>query len=205
MSIFVPFDEKPIRTSTLFFISALFLIIIWRQAGDFWGAMGSDAALWGLTARDLNSGLQSNVPPGYPTIVALVQAGGVALVPAGWAVSSLCAATLPVVIFWLAHTLGASALASTAAAIGTCLHPMIFEWAHQMQPDALSALLIALLALWCQHAHRRWWVAGLGGTLLLFREHGLALWPAWPSSCGVEEPTSRSEWAPWCYFSQWDG
>ena len=178
MSNLMPFAENPRKTSALFFVGALILIMTWRQAGHFWGAMGSDAALWGLTARDLSSGIPSHVPPGYPAIVALIQACGIGLVEAGWGLSSICGALLPVVVYWLAQTLGASTLASSLAAFMAVLHPMIFEWSHQIQPDAISAVLIAFTALLCQKRERRWWVAVFGGLLVLFREHGLALWPA---------------------------
>ena len=188
--------QSPRVTSAIFFLGALICVLGWRVSGGFSGAMGSDAALWGLTARDVAAGISAKVPPAYPALIALAESLGVGLVEAGWMISTAAMATLPVVIFWLARSLGASTPAASTAAIASLAHPDLFVFAHQVQPDAISVLLISGLALICLRPELRTWAAVLGALLLLFREHGLALWPALCVVIWRGSDTSRSRlWA----------
>jgi hypothetical protein len=135
--------------------------------------MGSDSALWGLSARDL--GIQTLVPPLYPGLVAGLHGLGIPLVAAGWLISSLAHAALSSTVFVLARALGAATVPAAVAAGVALIHPALFEFAHQLQPDALSALFITLLALLSLRSERCLWAAALGGVLLFTREHGAAL------------------------------
>jgi len=137
--------------------------------------MGSDAALWGLSARDLGTGIQTLVPPLYPALISGLHALGLPLVLSGWVISTVAFAALPGLVFVLASALGAGRVPAALAAGVSMLHPTLFEFAHQLQPDALATLLITLLA--CLSLRREWilWAALLAGILVMTREHGLAL------------------------------
>ncbi len=188
--------QSPRMNSGIYFICGLGLILGWRWIGDFSGAMGSDAALWGLSARDLGAGLSSHIPPGYPALIAFLHELGLPLVLAGWLISSLALAGVSAVVFMLARALGARPFPAGIAAIISLIHPDLFEFAHQVQPDALSALLITLIALLCLRSDQTLWAAILGGLLLLFREHGIALWPALVILFGHRNGTRSSRILP---------
>lgn len=154
--------------------------LLWRQRWELWGASGTDAALWGLTARDLLASAPPLVPPGYPALVAALHASGVALVPAAVAVSLISAALVPGAVLLAARAAGASRGAGVLAALfaGLCADGMGF--AQQVQPDSLIALLSVALAGLLALATRgsrgaALAAAALAGVLPLVREHGLVL------------------------------
>ncbi len=177
--------------------------LLWRQRWELWGASGTDAALWGLTARDLLASAPPLVPPGYPALVAALHASGVALVPAAVAVSLISAALVPGAVLLAARAAGASRGAGVLAALGAGLCADGMGFAQQVQPDSLIALLSVALAGLLALATRgsrgaALAAAALAGVLPLVREHGLVLalvaggwsWPGprrpagppWPSS-----------------------
>ena len=154
------------------------LSVVWRIGGGLRGALGTDAPLWGLTARDLLVGASPLVPPGYPGLVALLHAIGLDLVTAGLVWSFLAAALLPAAAFVVARTLGTSRLVAGLVGVGAMGVPDRVAWSQQLQPDALAALLVLLLggALSGSRSPRSAWVAALvAGLLPLVREHGTPL------------------------------
>jgi hypothetical protein len=110
--------------------------------------------------------------------MALLHGLGLPLVTAGWLISTLAMAALPGTVYLLSRTLGGQLLPSSVAAAAALIHPDLFGFAHQVQPDALSTLLFTTLAILCLRSERTTWAAVLGGFTLLFRESGAALWPA---------------------------
>jgi hypothetical protein len=150
-----------------------------RLGAGLWGALGTDAPLWGLTARDLLVGAPPLVPPGYPALVAALIALGLPLVPAAVSVSMVAAAGVPPAVFWLARRGGASPAAAGLGAVLALLSPDVAAWAQQVQPDSLAALLTVLLAgaLFQARTSARAALiaAGVAGLLPLVREHGLPL------------------------------
>lgn len=165
--------------------------LVWRWALAGWisgrsgesigGALGSDAVLWGLTARDLAVGAPPLVPPAYPALIALVDGiVPVGLPAAGTALSLLAAGLLPATVAWLAARSGARPPWCLAAGLTVLLCPDLGIWAQQLQPEALTATWAVLLAgaLWAacadDPAPTRALVL-LAGCAPLLREHGLLL------------------------------
>ena len=148
-----------------------------RAALGLWGAMGTDAALWGGSALDLAAGNPVLVPPLYPALIATLRALGLETVPAGWAVSTLAAACVPLLVAMLGRHWGLSPLLSALGALLVMLHPELLTLAQQVQPDALLwAALLGLALLLDGNAPRpAWGAAALAGLLPLLREHGLPL------------------------------
>ncbi len=147
-----------------------------------WGPLGTDAALWGLTAADLGVGASPLVPPVYPGLIAawaLVSGG--ALVQAGTAVSLAAASVLPLAVCWAALGLGARPLFAGIAALLLAVSPDLLLWSQQLQPESLSALAVVLLGgLLARAGAARGATMGvvlLGAGLPLLREHGLLLAP----------------------------
>lgn len=154
------------------------LALGWRIGGGLRGALGTDAALWGLTARDLAAGSAPLVPPGYPALVALLHGLGLDLVTAGVAWSVVAFALVPAVAFQVARRLGAPVWASALGGVSALAFPDLVGWSQQLQPDALTALLILLLAgllSGCGSRRAAWGAALIGGVLPLVREHGAPL------------------------------
>ena len=165
------------RTSLGLALLGLGVHVALRIVAGLWGAMGTDAALWGLTAMDLRVGAPPLVPPGYPALVAVGTLLGALPVTAGWCISLTCAALLPAAGFLAARAAGADRRAATVGAIAILALPDAGLWAQQVQPDALAALGLVGLAGALTAAARgsaRWaWVAAVvAGLLPLVREHG---------------------------------
>ncbi len=154
------------------------LSTVWRITGGLRGALGTDAPLWGLTARDLLAGAPPLVPPGYPGLVAVLHTLGLDLVTAGLVWSLLFAALVPAAAFALARTLGASRPLAGLVGVGTMAFPDLVAWSQQLQPDALSVFMVLLLggALAGSSSPRGAWAAAvIAGLLPLVREHGTPL------------------------------
>ena len=148
-----------------------------RVGAGLWGAMGTDAALWGLTAMDLRVGAPPLVPPAYPALVALGTLLGSLPVTAGWCISMVCAGLLPAAGFAVARTAGASRVAACSAALCILAFPDAGLWAQQVQPDAATALallgLCGALGASLQGRHAAGWMAAtIAGLLPMLREHG---------------------------------
>ena len=143
--------------------------------------IGSDAALWGLAAMELRRGLMPSVAPGYPLLVALTPA------PAWWAgglVSALAAAGVSTALLWLLRRLAIPAGIAAGIAVAPLLMPALLLMAIQLQPDALTQLLLLGVVgtglAWDDRPGARqaalWLLSGL--ALALTREHGVVVLPA---------------------------
>jgi len=163
-------------------IAAVLALLGVREALGLWGALGTDAPLWGLTARDVWVGARPLVPPLYPGLLAPFVAGGMSPVSVGAAVSLLSGGLLCGLVGWALRTMGASfRTAALAGALAFAL-PDVAGWAFQLQPDALAtAWSVGLgLALWAHvsgHPKAAAVVVVLGGLAPLLRAHGL-VWAA---------------------------
>lgn len=145
-------------------------------------ALGSDPALWGLTARNLTSGVASYVPPLYSWLIGLTDifvAEG--LVGSGQWVSELATIALAAAIYGAARRFGAERAMAFGAALFLCALPDLLIFGLQVQPEALTALLLVgapLVVSWfLDHPSLRRG-AGLAGYGLLTyacREHGAVL------------------------------
>jgi hypothetical protein len=143
--------------------------------------IGSDAALWGLAAMEVRRGLLPSVAPGYPLLVALMpgptwRGGGV--------VSALAAAGVSTALWSLLIRHGVRRGVAALLAAAPLLMPALLLMAIQLQPDALTQLLLLGVVgtglAWDVRPDRRrtaWWLlAGL--ALALTREHGVVVLPA---------------------------
>ena len=145
-----------------------------------WGALGTDAPLWGLSAMDLMAGAPARVSPGYPALIALFSWGGSQLVSAGRSISIGAAALLQPLAYLGARSLGVGRPTALLLALFLLFHPSLMEMALQVQPDTLTALAILGLAVMGAHTAKGAGWSGLamaliGGLLPLIREHGLPL------------------------------
>ena len=167
----------PLRWALALFGLGLGLPLALRVWLGLWGAMGTDAALWGGSALDLAAGNPVLVPPAYPALIAILRALGVETVPAGWAFSTLAAAAVPVLVALLGRRWGLSPGLTALGALLVMVHPELLTLAQQVQPDALLwAALLGLALLLDDDAPRpAWGAAVLAGLLPLLREHGLPL------------------------------
>jgi hypothetical protein len=152
-----------------------------RERAGLWGALGTDAPLWGLTALDLE-GRTPLVPPGYPALIRVLYEAGLPLVTAGWNVSAVAGAFIPCAVFWAALTGGATRSAAVIAAALALVCPDVAVWSQQVQPDSLAALGLVLAGgLSCRamqgSARAALLLALVAGLLPLVRSHGLALVP----------------------------
>jgi len=170
-------DPLDRRMSAGLALLGLTLHVAVRLGAGLWGAMGTDAALWGLTAMDLRVGAPPLVPPGYPALVAIGTVLGALPVSAGWCISLACAALLPAAGFLAARAGGAGHRPATVGAVAILALPDAGLWAQQLQPDALAALGLVglagtLIAAVRGHPGGAWVAAVLAGLLPLVREHG---------------------------------
>ncbi|HCH64066.1 MAG TPA: hypothetical protein DFR83_14780, partial [Deltaproteobacteria bacterium] len=156
------------------------LVLSARSLLGVWGALGSDAPLWGLTARDLLAGAPPLVPPLYPAFLALLVGPGASPVTAGALVSAASLSLLLLTGHALARSLGASARSAVAIAISLLVIPDIPGWGFQLQPDSTAAAAGLLLALGLVRVHRPGahrsdaaLVVFVAGLAPLLREHGL--------------------------------
>ena len=133
------------------------------------GPLGTDPAIWGLTALDLAAGNAPLAVPLYPWLTGLV--GGLAggLVEGGLLVSWAAGLLLPVAAWWAARPMGAGAGALAGGAMLLLPDPLVY--AFQMQPDALTALWAVCLS--GALLRERWGlIVPLAALGLVLREHG---------------------------------
>ena len=165
-------------TAAALFLAGLALAVGWRMGHGLWGALGTDAVLWGMTAEDLRVGATPLVPPGYPAVLAALGTLGVPAITAGWWVSSAATALLGPATLLAARRAGASPTAAALAGLGALAVPDVFAWSQQLQPDAMAALAAVILALLLVRVDRPGDALAAGifaGALPLLREHGVAL------------------------------
>lgn len=166
----------------LTYIVLLGLILWLRSVRELALPLGSDAAMWGLSAMGLLGGELPQVAPVFPALVALSSGlSGLPVWRVGSLVSALAAAGLPVLVFVASRDLGAGRWPALAAGALSLLLPDVAVFAFQLQPDALAALLLvtsAWLGMRWERAQSRaalfQWLACLL-LLGLTREHGQVL------------------------------
>ncbi|MDG1478910.1 MAG: hypothetical protein P8R54_04930 [Myxococcota bacterium] len=143
--------------------------------------IGSDAALWGLAAMEVRRGLIPSVAPGYPILVALTPG------PTWWSggvVSALSAAGVSTGLLWLLLRHAVQRWVAIGLAAAPLLMPALLLMSIQLQPDALTQLLLLVVIgtglAWDARPDRRravcWLLAGI--ALALTREHGVIVLPA---------------------------
>lgn len=146
-------------------LSALRLLI-WAACFHPSGPLGTDPAIWGLTALDLSAGHAPLAVPLYPWILDFWPES---LIQGGLRVSWIAAWLLPLAAWWAARPFGDRA--ALTAGLVTLLLPDPIQTAFELQPDALTALWAVVLtgAL----LRGKWlWIALLVGTGVVLREHG---------------------------------
>lgn len=170
-----------------------------RWGAGLWGAMGTDAPLWGLSARDLAVGAPPLVPPLYPAMIGILHALGLGLVEAGQGLAAVGAALVPPAVFWAARSAGGSLLPALAGALLALAMPDLGAWSQQLQPDSLATLGLVLSAGALARHHRSpssgaaLALVTLAGLLPLLREHGVAA--AALITLGLAALPGRRSWA----------
>lgn len=165
----------------VFAVAGLVLAGGLRWGAGLWGATGTDAPLWGLSARDLAVGAPPLVPPLYPALIGVLHTLGLGLVEAGQGLAALGAALVPPAVFWAARSAGAAPAPAVGAALLALAMPDLGAWSQQLQPDSLAALGLVLSAGALARHHRSpssrtaLLLVVLAGLLPLLREHGVAV------------------------------
>ena len=130
------------------------------------GPLGSDPALWGLTALDIEAGNPALVVPLYPWLIQLLPGS---VIETGLSLSLFAAWLLPIAAWWAARTI--SDQAALLSGLGVLLLPDGLTMAFQLQPDALTSLWAVLLA--GSLLRNRWGlIVPLTLAGLFLREHG---------------------------------
>ena len=92
-------------------------LIVWKLGVGPSGPLGSDPALWGLTALDLEAGNAPLTVPLYPWLIQALPGG---LINTGLSLSLLSAALLPLAGWWAAKPYGDRiALTNLEVGLGT--------------------------------------------------------------------------------------
>lgn len=145
-----------------------------RQGLGLFGALGTDAPLWGLTARDLLSGAPPLVPPLYPALLVPMIGLGHTPAAAGTAASLVMGGCLASVGYLCARRWGMSRAGASVAAIAPFLLPDTLGFALQLQPDAAAAVVaLGLAYALTKPAELPVWSIGLAALAPLVREHGI--------------------------------
>lgn len=171
-------DRRDLGIAGLLAVLALLGVVAWRHAWALWGAAGTDAAIWGLTALDLGVGAPPHAAPAYPLLVSILHRQGVELVPGALALAGVFASLVPAAVLLAARTAGASRGGALVAGLVALAWPEGMGFAQQVQPDSLTTLLMVVTGgLLAAHGRgSRWagWAAALvGGLFPLVREHGI--------------------------------
>ncbi len=163
------------------FLLALALLLLRAWLG-LDAPLGSDPALWGLSASQLLRGQLPSVLPGYPLMVAAASAvsGRLPWLVGGW-ISTLAGAAVPVLSAGVARVLGLEWWAALLVGLASLASPDLLAFSFQLQPDSTALLFLLLSAL----AGLRWARQPLAGRTLLFlcgllamalvREHGMVI------------------------------
>jgi len=123
--------------------------LAWRLLLGLHGALGTDAALWGLSAEGLRHGAMPAVPPLFPALVAALRATGLPLIDAGTALALVAGGLVPVAVAWSARRLGAPRGAALLAGVGALALPDLCAWSNELSPNSAVALgLVGVTGLW---------------------------------------------------------
>ena len=151
-------------------LSGLRLLGWWLGASPE-GPLGSDPALWGLTALDLQAGNPPLTVPLYPWLMGLLPGQSLSN---GLLLSLFSAWLLPLAGWWAAKHFGDRAALWTGILL--LVLPDGLVMAFQLQPDAMTSLWAVLLT--GSLLRSRWaWIIPLTLVGLLLREHGTPMVP----------------------------
>ena len=141
--------------------------------------IGVDLDIWSLNALNLSIGGDSEVPPGYPGLTALLIAPLGDHLRAATLVSNIAMALVPAGAWLLARLLHADRLTASVAAVAALTSPALLATGQQITPDPLTALSLLAMAA----AAVRFWrqpdgrgtlmLCAAAGVAYLIREHGL--------------------------------
>jgi len=154
-------------------------LMIHERSGVSGLAMGSDPVLWLASAKNLQQGVASQVPPFYPALLAILEWLGIQLSWTGVICSVATHALLVPSIYLVARRLGASLLPAVIGAALALAVPGLGVFAIQAQPDTLTCLVMLLampIFLWFQALpswRRLLCLALFAGVASQIREHGL--------------------------------
>ena len=141
-------------------------LIAWGVGVAPAGPLGSDPALWGLSALDIEAGNAPLVVPLYPWLIQLLPGSPI---QAGLSLSLIATWLLPIATWWAARPI--SNRVALWSGLGVLLLPDGLVMAFQLQPDALTSLWAVLLAGGL--LRRRWaLIVPLALAGLFLREHG---------------------------------
>ena len=164
---FRPLSNSSRKQIALLALLSAIRLTSWQFFTQAAGPLGSDPALWGLTAYDLEAGIEPWAMPLYPWLMTLWPGG---VLQGGLVLSWLASWALPIAVWWAIVPFGKKQAAW--AGLGTLLLPDGMIMAFQLQPDALTSLWAVLLA---GALLRNQWslIAPLALIGLFLREHGL--------------------------------
>jgi len=186
-----PGPRRDAWTAGALVLLGLALDLGWRQGLHLWGALGTDAPVWGLSAEGVLHGAPSPVPPLWPALVVLLRHAGLSLPTAGLCLSLATGALLPAAVFLAARAAGAGRGLALGAGLLCLASPDLAAWSAELQANGLAALaVVAATGLWARTLARqaRWSAADppvsgaavvgpaaavLTGLLPLVRESGL--------------------------------
>lgn len=147
--------------------------------------LGSDAALWGLAAMQIEHLRSPGVTPLYPALIAAVDT--VSGAPAWWSggvISALAAAAVPPALLVILRRIGLGWAWAIPLAVAPLLSPRLLVMALHLQPDSLTQLMILIVVAaglrWDRTpsaSHAALWI-GAALALALTREHGVIVLPA---------------------------
>jgi hypothetical protein len=162
-------------------------LLVWSACFHPSGPLGTDPAIWGLTALDLSAGHAPLAVPFYPWILDIGPGG---LIQGGLRVSWIAAGALPLAAWWATRPFGDRAAAVAGGLVLLLPDPLLT--AFELQPDALTALWAVLLtgAL----LREKWLWIGIGvGVGVVLREHGPPVAGCTPSQplIAANRPTCR--------------
>jgi hypothetical protein len=176
------------------------ILCVVKQHFDIFGAaLGTDGMLWGMAAKHMQSGADVRVQPGFPLLISLLERlDGVSVVDAGLGSSAIAFCLLPTLVFAVSRLLGGARLWSGLAGLASVAFPPIWLFGVQVQPDAVSMLLLVLVipvVRWFQaapqHALRLAGLVVFCAVIFHFREH---LQMAAFLSCGLMVLATGPSW-----------
>ncbi len=145
-------------------------------------ALGSDPVLWGLSSKNVSVGVPSEVPPLYPSLMALLDPiRGVSVIDAGLFISFIANVAVVPATYLSGRYLGATRLIAALVCLMIPVTPGLVRFGVQISPDALTTLMLVLSVpvvgrFLVRPSWRRFAVLALYGALAsLLREHGMVL------------------------------
>lgn len=174
-------EEAPLVLA-MFFVGWILRTAVRASLGSTNLALGSDPALWGLTAENLRTGVESTLPPLYPWLVAWNKVRqGIDLVPAALGVSGFAQGLILPTGYAVARWVGVDRGLAALMALGLMTVPELVFFGLQLQPDALAVLMLLVsvpVSAWFLASPtlaRAAWLSTYGAFCFLIREHGLVL------------------------------